>query len=97
MLLMVFIIAVERIFDEADICYLLHQNAAPPFGNRNAALIMGGVYWGLTPLETSLLTTEDVMSPNGGFYSIWILPAHSSFNGEPREIHTEDHVLPFFE
>ena len=43
--------AVERIFDESDVSEILEQNAAPPLGSRNAALIMGAVYWGLTPLE----------------------------------------------
>lgn len=88
---------VERIFDEADVNELLEQNSAPPYGARNAALILGGVYWGLTPLEQSLVATEDVMAPNGEFYRVWVLPAHNSYNGEAREIHTEDHVLPFFE
>lgn len=89
--------AVERIFDEADVSELLEQNAAPPLGFRNAALIMGGVYWGLTPLEQCLVQVEDVIAPNGGLYRIWVLPAHNSYNGEAREIHTADHILPFFE
>ncbi len=89
--------AVERIFDDADVQELLNQNAAPPFGARNAALIMGGVYWGLTPLELCLVSTEDVVAPNGQLYKIWVLPEYSAYNGEPREIHTADHVLPFFE
>lgn len=89
--------AVERIFDEADVSELLEQNAAPPFGPRNAALIMGGVYWGLTPLELSLVSTEDVMAPSGDLYRIWVLPKHAAFNGEAREVGTEDHILPFFE
>ena len=37
--------AVERIFDEADVQELLEQNAMPPYGARNIALILGGVYW----------------------------------------------------
>lgn len=88
---------VERIFDEEDVNELLAQNAAPPLGARNAALIMGGVYWGLTPLELSLVSTEDVIAPNGELYRIFVLPAHASYNGEAREIHTEDHIAPFFE
>lgn len=88
--------AVKRIFDEVDVSELLEQNAAPPLGARNAALIMGGVYWGLTPLELSLVSTEDVMAPNGDFYRIWVLPLHASYNGEAREIHTENHILPYF-
>ena len=89
--------AVERIFDEADVIELLEQNAAPPHGHRNAALIMAGVYWGLTPLELSLVATEDVMASTGDLYRVWTLPAQHSYNGESREIHTEDHVLVFFE
>lgn len=86
-----------RIFDEADVSELLEQNSAPPLGARNAALIMAGVYWGLTPLELSLLSVEDVIAPKGDLYRIWVLPAHAAYNGEERVIHTEDHVLPYFE
>lgn len=89
--------AAERIFDEVDVQELLEQNAAPPFGARNAALILGGVYWGLTPLELCLVSTEDVLAPTGDFYRVWVLPTHASFNGAAREVHTADHMLPFFE
>jgi hypothetical protein len=89
--------AVERIFDEADISHLIEQNSAPPYGSRNAALIIAAVCWGLTPIELSLLSVEDVIAPNGEFYRIWVLPEHASFNGESREAYTEDHLLPFFE
>lgn len=88
--------ALERIFDEDDISKLLRQNAAPPLGVRNAALIIGAVYWGLTPLELSKVQVKDIIAPNGEFYRIWTLPEESSFNGEARELHTEDHVLPYF-
>ncbi len=97
MIIMALLMAVERIFDEADIQELLEQNAIPPNGARNAALILGGCYWGLTPLELCLVSSEDVISPKGEFYRIWVLPEYASFNGEARQIHTEDHVLPFFE
>ena len=76
---------------------LIEQNALPPFGARNAVLILGGAYWGLAPIELCLVSTEDLMAPNGEFYRVWVLPEHASFNGEAREIHTADHVLPFFE
>lgn len=89
--------ATERLFTENDIQQLLDNNAAPPFGRRNAALIMGAVYWGLTPYELSMLSVKDVMAESGEFYRIWVLPAHSAYNGEQRECHTEDHVLSFFE
>ncbi len=89
--------ATERLFTESDIQLLLDNNAAPPHGRRNAALIMGAVYWGLTPYELSMLTVKDVIAKNGEFYRIWTLPAHEAFNREPRECHTEEHMLPFFE
>ncbi len=88
---------VERLLDEKDIVELLEQNSAPPYGPRNAALILGGVCWGLTPLELSKLTTETVVAPNGEFYRIWTLPVDESFNNEEREIFTEDHLVPLFQ
>jgi len=66
-------------------------------GKRNAALIMGAVYWGLTPYELSVLSVEDVVNQSGELYRIWVLPSHAAFNKIVRECHTEDHVLPFFE
>ena len=87
----------ERIFDEEDVSELLEQNSAPPLGSRNAALIISGVCWGLTPFEQSQITTETVMAPNGEFYRIWVLPEYFSFNGEAREIHTPDHIVHFFQ
>jgi len=89
--------ATERLFTESDIQQLLNNNAAPPYGRRNAALIMGAVYWGLSPYELSMLSVEDVISDGGEFYRIWVLPEHHSFNGDSRECHTEEHVLSFFE
>ena len=89
--------ATERLFTVTDIQELLDKNAAPPLGRRNAALIMGAVYWGLTPYELSTLTVKDVIAENGELYRIWVLPAHNASNGEPRECHTEIHVLPFFD
>lgn len=88
---------VEYIFDDQDVSALLEQNSAPPYGFRNAALIISGLYWGLTPLEQSKITTETVMAPNREFYRVWVLPAHLAYNGVAREIHTEDHVLPYLE
>jgi len=88
---------VERLFTESDIQELLDKNAASPFGRRNAALIMGAVYWGLTPYELSMLSVEDVLTESGELLRIWILPCHVAYNGKKRECHTEDHVLPFFE
>lgn len=89
--------AIERLFTEQDIQALLDNNSAPPFGRRNAALIMGGVYWGLSPYELSMLSNEEVISENGEFFKVWVIPKHASYNHEPRECYTEDHVLAFFE
>lgn len=75
---------------------LLEQNAIPPNGARNATIIFGGSYWGLTSLELCLVSTDDVLAPNGEFYRVWVLPARAFFNGEARELHTENHVVPFF-
>lgn len=88
---------IEHIFDERDVQELINQNASKPFGARNAVLILGGVYWGLTPLEMCWVTVEDVIAPDGQFYKEWVLPDRFAYNGEAREIHTADHVLPFFE
>lgn len=87
----------ERIFDEHDVQVLLDNNSAPPLGRRNAALIMGGVYWGLTLYELSVLDVKDVVAESGELYRIWVLPAHNSYNGEAREIRTVDRVVPFFD
>lgn len=86
----------ERLFSESDIQLLLDNNAAEPFGRRNAALIMGAVYWGLTSYELSMVSVKDVLAESGELYRIWVLPGHASFNGEPRECHIEDQVLSFF-
>ncbi|WP_018403829.1 site-specific integrase [Marinobacter gelidimuriae] len=88
---------IERIFNDADAQRLLDMNSALPCGGRNSALIMGALYWGLTPTELSLLRLEDVMDQSGEFFRIWTLPDTTAYNGESRELHTEDHVLPFFE
>ncbi len=88
---------IERLFNELDIQSLIDMNGASPHGKRNAALIMGAAYWGLPPTELSLLRLEDVMDQSGEFFRIWTLPVSVSYNGEARELHTEDHILPFFE
>ena len=84
-------------FNQAEIAKIIENNADPKFGRRNSALVMGGVYWGLTPLELCQVSVKDVIAPSGEFYQIWILPKHASYNNEKREIHTENHVLNFFE
>lgn len=86
-----------ELFNESDVQRLIDMNAAPPHGHKNAALIIASVYWGLTPSELSLLRLEDVMDQSGEFFRIWTLPGHTAYNGDARELHTGDHVLPFFE
>lgn len=88
---------IERFFDEDDIKTLIDMNAAPPYGPRNAALILAASYWGLTPFELTLLRLEDVMDASGEFFRIWTLPAHVAYTGEARELHTADHVLPILD
>jgi len=78
--------ATERLFTESDIQQLLDNNAAPPFGRRNAALIMGAVYWGLTSYELSMLSVKDVLAEDGEFLRIWVLPGHVAFNGTPKGV-----------
>lgn len=89
--------ATERLFTERDIQELLEKNTAPPLGKRNAALIMGATYWGLTPYELSMLSVKEVMAENGELFRIWVIPGHVAFNGEERECYTEEHVIPFFQ
>ena len=88
---------IERLFNESDVQRLIDMNAAPPFGKRDGALIMGALYWGLTPSELSLIRLEDIMDQSGDFSRIWTLLASTAYNGEARELHTEDHALLFFE
>jgi len=88
---------IERLFNERDVQRLIDMNAAPPFGKRDSAVIMAALYWGLTPSELSLIRLEDIMDQSGDFFRIWTLPLSVAYNGEARELHTEDHVLPFFE
>jgi len=84
---------IERFFDEDDIKTLIVMNAAPPYGPRNAALILAASYLGLT----TLLRLEGVMDASGEFFRIWTLPAHVAYTGEPRGLHTADHVLPILD
>lgn len=88
---------VNKIFTEKEVQEILDMNSAQPHGQRNSALVIGAVYWGLTPSELSLLRLEDVMDQNGEFYRIWILPDSVAYNGQAREVRTEEHVRVFFE
>ena len=85
-----------RQFNAKDVENLLNNNANH-LGERNAALIMSGVGWGLNPLEMCQVSTKNLISESGELYRIWVLPEHNSYNGEAREIRTENNLLPFFE
>jgi len=89
--------ATERLFTEDDLQQILNNNAAPPMGKRNTALIMGASYWGLTPYELSMLSVKEAIAENGELFRIWVIPKHVAFNGEERECHTGEHMLPFFD
>jgi len=91
------IMPIEQLFSEHDIQNLINKNFAPPFGQRNAALIIGAAYWGLTPSELSLLSLESVMDKNGDFFKVWVLPDYVSYTGEARELQTADHILPILD
>ncbi|MEY8199112.1 MAG: site-specific integrase [Colwellia sp.] len=88
---------IEILFDETDIQRIINLNAAPPTGIRNAALIIGASYWGLTTSELTLLPLDAVMAESGEFYRVWTLPASVSYTGQERELHTENHVVPILE
>lgn len=88
---------VSKIFTEQEVQELIDKNSAAPYSQRNAALIMGASYWGLTSSELSNLPLDAVMDKNGEFYRIWVLPDYVSYTGIARELHTSDHVLDFFE
>ncbi|UYM16312.1 site-specific integrase [Endozoicomonas euniceicola] len=88
---------VNKFFTEIEIKELIFKNSTLPFGYRNAALILGAVYWGLTPSELSLLRLKDVMHEEGVFYKAWIVPESIAYNGFARELQTSDKILPFFE
>ena len=89
--------ALPKIFDIKDINLLLEQNASPPYGERNAALIVCAAGWGLTLLEMSKVRNMDVIAPSGELYRIWVLPEHLAFNGEAREVHTQGVVFELLE
>jgi integrase len=87
----------EILFDADDVQQLIDRNSAPPHGIRNAALILAGVYWGLTPYEMSVVSVEDVMDSKGTLYRIWVLPASRAYNGKERELWTDGPMLKALE
>lgn len=87
----------DKIFNIDDINHLIEQNCNDDFAPRNAALIACGVSWGLTLLEASGLRNKDVIDPSGEFYTVWQLPKHIAFNGEPRELQSRDNLIPFLD
>jgi integrase len=89
--------AVNKIFNEADINELLEKNALGFLGVRNAALIMGGVCWGLTPSELCLVTIKDVINADGRFLPSWEIPSGSAHNGEARVLYTSKQLVDYLE
>tara|TARA_B110000211_G_scaffold162671_2_gene183835 strand:+ start:10361 stop:11029 length:669 start_codon:yes stop_codon:yes gene_type:complete len=85
---------IEVLFSEKDIQKLIDTNNTPKFGPRNTALIFGLSYWGLERKEVCQLPLSAVMSESGQWYKSWFIPAEYSYNGEERELHTADHVVP---
>lgn len=83
---------IEKILEESDFKKIILRNSEPPFATRNMALVITGGYFLLKPYEQTLLRLEDLMDASGEFYSIWTLPSHVSYNGDPREIRTSIHV-----
>lgn len=87
--------ASDLILTDEDINHLLDKNSLGPLGARNAALIMGAVSWGITPLEMCRITTKELMSPEGEFFRIWEISNKSSFNGETRTLYTSTNLMLF--
>jgi len=85
---------IEKTFTNSDIQELITNNATGDFKKRNTALIVGASYFGLTRIELSLLPLSALMTESGKWYSTWTLPSECSFNGEPRELYTADHIIP---
>jgi integrase len=85
---------VEKRFTDSDIQALITNNAIGNFKARNAALIIGASYWGLTRIELSQLPLSCLMTETGKWYSCWALPKEFALNGEARELYTADHIVP---
>jgi integrase len=87
--------ASDFIFTDEDINQLLETNSLGALGARNAALIMGAVCWGITTQEMCRVTTREIMSAAGEFYTTWEISKISSFNDETRTLYTSQ-KLKFF-
>lgn len=88
---------ISKTFDSNDIQLLLNMNNKPPFGLRNAMIIVSGVYWGLTPLEQSKLSVMDVINEQGALRREIELNSELAYNDVPRVIQVADHLKPAIE
>ncbi|GAB3530728.1 site-specific integrase [Photobacterium alginatilyticum] len=88
---------IEKLLNERDVQELINANSYGEYAHRNVALLMGGLYWGLLPIELSKLKLEHVMHQSGEFFKVWVLPKHVAYNGVARELQTSDHILQVFE
>jgi hypothetical protein len=82
----------EVSFKESDIQNLIKQNSLNDFRDRNSALIVAASFFGLTSLELSLLSLNNLMDKNGNWLSEWILPPECSWNGESRTLYIPSHI-----
>lgn len=87
----------DNLFDQADVQKLIDVNAQSDFGERDVAIIVAAMVWGLTPSELTLLRVCDVLSESGAFHRKWLLPESVAYNGTSRELQTPEHVIPFFD
>lgn len=88
---------IEKLLTEKDVQELVTASSYGEYAPRNVGLLMGGLYWGLQPIELSKLELGHVMHQNGEFFRVWVLPAHIAYNGIARELQTADHILEVFE
>lgn len=88
---------ISKTFDSNDIQSLLNMNNKPPFGLRNAVIIVSGVYWGLTPLEQSKLAIMDVINEQGTLRREIEINSDLAYNDVPRVITIADHLKPVLE
>ena len=85
------------ILDTKDKQKLIDNNSAEPFADRNKAVILAHLYWGLTPTESSLVSVKDIMNDRGQLYSIWVLPDEYAQSGHAREIRTDGVMITAIE
>jgi hypothetical protein len=85
---------VEKFFNQDELQQLITNNAVGEFKKRNAALIIGASYWGLTRLELCDIPLKCLMTKSGKWLDKWTLPAELSFNGQERTLYTADKIKP---